>query len=89
MADYDSDESNIELLIQHSSLADVLAFVIARDDVRRIPSPPLERDENDDMLAPPSRQTMPAAVGRIESLLVESSCIESSCIEVGSSCVTG
>ncbi len=61
MSDYDTDERTSEFLIQHLPLADVLAFVAARDEVRRIPAPLLERDERDDTLALPSSPTMPAA----------------------------
>ncbi len=37
MSDYDSDDV-VEFLIQFSSLTEVLEFVEARDEVRRIPS---------------------------------------------------
>ncbi len=36
MSDYDSDDV-VEFLIRFSPLSDVLAFVEARDEVRRIP----------------------------------------------------
>lgn len=35
---HDNDETTAEFLIRHMSLADVLAFVNARDEVRRIPT---------------------------------------------------
>ena len=34
---YDNDESTAEFLIQNMKLDDVLAFINARDEVRRIP----------------------------------------------------
>jgi hypothetical protein len=36
--DADRDEPTAEFLIQHHPLEDVLAFINARDDVRRIPA---------------------------------------------------
>lgn len=61
MANYDSDDSEAEFLIQHMPLEQVLAFVVARDDVRRIESPQVERDEHDDRLVPAHCPTMPAS----------------------------
>ena len=61
MTSYDSDDSEAELLIVHTTLAELLQFVVARDEVRRISAPLLERDERDDTLALPSATTMPAS----------------------------
>ena len=64
MTDYDSDERGAEFLIQHLSLDQVLAFVLARDEVRRIEIPLVERDERDDRLVPGHYPTMPASGAR-------------------------
>ena len=54
---YDTDESNAEFLIQHFPLADVLAFVHVRDEVRRIAAAmPVDAD-----VAPATAPTLPAA----------------------------
>lgn len=66
MADYERDES--EFLIQHFPLRDVLAFVAARDEVRRIACTPVERLEGDDVAPPASsvdRATKPVASGYV------------------------
>ncbi len=39
------DEPCSEMLLEHMSLEDVLAFVVARDDVRRMCVPVVEREE--------------------------------------------
>jgi hypothetical protein len=62
MIDYDADDTSLEALIEHCSLDDLLQFVVARDEVRRIPAPLIERDERDDALALPCSPTMPAGV---------------------------
>ena len=61
MTSYDSDDSEAEFLIQHLHLDRVFAFVIARDEVRRIEIPLVERDEKDDRLVPSHYPTMPAS----------------------------
>lgn len=62
MIDYDSDDSSVEFLIRHMKLADVEAFVVARDEVRRIPS--VTVDPND--VISETHSTIPAAVGRVD-----------------------
>lgn len=50
---HDEDEMTTEFLIQHQSLEAVLAFVVARDDLRGIPAPLAEREDE-----PNDRPTM-------------------------------
>lgn len=53
----DTDETNAEFLIQHVPLADVLAFVNDRDEVRRIAAAmPIDED-----VSPATAPTLPAA----------------------------
>lgn len=54
----DTDEVHTEFLIQHFPLADVLAFVAARDEVRGIAVPSVERPAD---LERTDMPTMPAA----------------------------
>jgi hypothetical protein len=62
MIDYDADDTSLEFMIQHSTVDALLQFVVARDEVRRIPAPLIERDERDDALALPCSPTLPAGV---------------------------
>lgn len=70
--DYDSDETSAEFLIQQFPLADVLAFVNARDEVRRICALRVEIDGVEPRTSPTLR-----AAGNVQVAVYEAPVVTS------------